>query len=111
MTLNVPTEWRSALGRAAFQTDRSRNDFICSLIERALQSEFPELAKEIRSARERHKLAARMVGMKAGSLALVALVGWLTIGADDQQMRAYRGRRRELEAVESDERRQVEEWV
>ena len=92
MTLNVPVEWRSALGRAAFKKDKSRNDFICQLVERALEAECPELAKEIKTARERHKMAARLGVVKAGSLMLAALVGWLSLGIDDQQLRRPRGR-------------------
>jgi len=37
------------------------------------------------------------------------LVNFFT--SEDEIARTCRGRRRELEAVESDERRQVEEWV
>lgn len=97
ITLNAPAEWRSALGRAAFQRDQSRNEFVCGLIERALESEYPELAAEIKSVREKHRLAARIVGMKVGSSVGILLVGaalWLSAtGQIDDQIRRPAGAR------------------
>lgn len=87
LTINTPSQWRGILGRAAFRANKSRNDFICSLLERAIEVDHPDLAAEIKSVREKHRLGARIIGVRTRAAVLLALGLWVAWVNPDEPMR------------------------
>lgn len=91
LAVNMTIDERRVLGRIAFQEDRSTSGFVRRMILRGLEVEYPQLAAEIKSVREKHRLAARIVGVKAGNAVSILLVGaamWLSAtGQIDEQVR------------------------
>lgn len=79
-------------------------DYIRRATERMLEDEYPELAKEIQTVREKHRLAARVMVTRAAGAVLLGF--FLYVASHSPEMRRPR-RRDEIVNVEDGEQVEV----
>lgn len=78
LNINLHRVEREIIGRAAFSEDRSTGAFIRRMLLRGLETEYPALAAEIKTVREKHRLGARIVAARAASAIILGLFVWVS---------------------------------